>query len=158
MNAGIPAGLVLVVVTSIVGCASGVTEDDLIRLDHQFAEARASGETERFAEFLSDDVVGLGVDGSIAGGRNAVLAEWKSILGDPSTQLSWEPLGATLSGAGEMGFIYGEWRTTRESGDGSELLGTGRFVTIWRLEADGVWRVALEARNADETPRAERSF
>jgi len=158
MKSGIPAGLVLIVAASVAGCASGATENDLIRLENEFAEALASGQTERFAAFLSEDVVGLGADGSIAGGRDAVLAEWKSTLGDPSTQLSWEPLRATVSGGGDMGFTYGEWRMTRESGDGSELLGTGRFVTIWRLEADGVWRVVLDAGNADETPRAERSF
>ena len=57
-----------------------------------------------------------------------------------------------------MGYTYGEWRMTRESDDGSELLGTGRYATIWQRQADGAWRVVLDVGNADETPRAELSF
>jgi len=154
-------GLVLVLVlvlATIVACGTRGTEDDLRRLEGQFAATIAAGDIERFESFLADDVVFLGADGAILDGRRAVVEGWSPLITDPSTHLDWKPLRARLSDSGDMGFTYGEWRMTRERDGGSELLGTGRYSTVWQIQADGVWRVVLDVGNADETPRHELSF
>lgn len=151
---------VLILLLAAVACSGSTrpTEDDLLRREAEFAQAVAAGDTERFRSFLLEDAVFMGAWGSIARGRDAVLEEWKPILDRSALHLTWKPHEAALGAAGDMGYTYGEWRMTREGDDGSELVGTGRYVTIWRRDRDGVWRVALDVGNEDETPRAELSF
>lgn len=152
--------LVLLVVATLAcaGRLPAASEEDLLRRDAEFSATLASGDAESFRAFFSEDAVLVGLDGTIARGRDAVFAAWKPIVDTPALQLTWHPLAATLSDDGAMGYTYGEWKRTRDGSDGSELLGTGRYATVWRRGQDGVWRVALDIGNADATPKAELSF
>ena len=140
------------------GCAPEPTTGELMQLEREFVAALASGDVERFSSFVADDAVFLGAGGTVLEGRSAILEDWSPLLEDPTMQLKWEPRRARLSPAGDMGFTYGEWRMTRESDEGSLLLGTGRYVSIWQRDDEGNWRVVLDVGNADETPRGELSF
>jgi ketosteroid isomerase-like protein len=146
------------VLATLAACGGHGTEGQLLQLEREFAATIAAGDVERFESFLAEDVVFLGAEGAIFDGRRAVVEGWSPLITDSSTHLDWKPLRARLSDSGDMGFTYGEWRMTREGDDGSELLGTGRYSTVWQIQADGVWRVVLDVGNADETPRRGLSF
>lgn len=147
------AGALLV---ALAGCAHGpaATPDDLVRREAEFAEAVASGDVERFRSFVAEDATFISPDGSIAEGREAVVADWRSLIENPERNLTWKPLRARLSDDGSLGYTFGEWSMTRAGGGGSQLVGTGRYATVWRKGTDGVWRVVLDFGNADAVPRA----
>ncbi len=139
-------------------CARRATPDDLVRREAEFAAAVSAGDVERFGAFLADDAVFLAPGGTVARGREAVTREWRALLRDPARQLTWEPTEAFLAPDGQLGYTYGDWRQVREGAGGAELLATGRYVTIWRREPDGVWRAVLDAGTTDTTPRVELTF
>jgi ketosteroid isomerase-like protein len=140
------------------GCARPATEADLVRREAEFAAAVAADDVERFGSFLADEALFIAPGGAIARGREDVTRAWGELLNDPALQLTWEPAEAFLSPDGELGYTHGEWRQVRDGDAGTELVGTGRYVTIWRRERDGVWRVVLDAGTADATPRVELTF
>lgn len=57
-------------------------------------------------------------------------------------KLTWEPDFAATSAAGDLGYTSGPWEY-REPGDDSAA--SGHFVTVWRRQADGSFKVAIDA-------------
>lgn len=58
-------------------------------------------------------------------------------------KLQWKPLFANIALAGDLGFTTGPWAYFTRRTDASPNA-TGSFVTIWKKQPDGSWKVALD--------------
>lgn len=58
--------------------------------------------------------------------------------------LSWEPTLADASAAGDLGLTTGPWEL-RPDGAGTEAVMFGHYVSVWDRDADGAWKVAIDA-------------
>ncbi len=66
---------------------------------------------------------------------------WREAKENPS--LSWRPAFASISRSGELGYTTGPWESSKASGV-NKPDAFGHFVTIWRKNKEGVWKVALD--------------
>jgi len=57
--------------------------------------------------------------------------------------LTWGPEIADVSASGELGYTSGPYEL--RSGRGAEPTGFGHYVSIWKRQPDGAWRVILDA-------------
>ncbi|MBV9209198.1 MAG: nuclear transport factor 2 family protein, partial [Acidobacteria bacterium] len=57
--------------------------------------------------------------------------------------LTWQPAYADISGAGDMGMTTGPWQF-REKGPEDKPVAFGNFMTVWRKQADGSWKFAID--------------
>ncbi len=66
---------------------------------------------------------------------------WREAKEDPA--IIWRPIFASISRSGELGYTTGpsEYRRLR---DAEKPDGSGHFVTIWRKDTNGVWKIALD--------------
>lgn len=55
--------------------------------------------------------------------------------------LSWRPVHAGISADGELGWSTGPWSWRGASGDEQDR---GEYLSLWRRQSDGIWRVALD--------------
>jgi ketosteroid isomerase-like protein len=62
---------------------------------------------------------------------------------EPNAIRSWEPAFASTSRAGDLGYTTGPWVLTRR-GEAKAPPAHGQFVSIWRREAGGDWRVVID--------------
>lgn len=53
----------------------------------------------------------------------------------PQTGLSWWPVYAGIAASGDLGFTTGPWRIADRG---------GYYLTLWRRQADGSWKFALD--------------
>lgn len=66
-------------------------------------------------------------------------------------QLSWKPIRAGVARSGELGWTTGPYRVEPLEEGGLPL--HGYFVSVWRRQGDGVWRVVVDL--GTENPRDE---
>lgn len=59
---------------------------------------------------------------------------------DNSFTLDWYPVLTGVSNAGDLGYSTGPWVLTDDKGGRYE----GYFFSVWKRQADGKWRVALD--------------
>jgi ketosteroid isomerase-like protein len=52
-----------------------------------------------------------------------------------------------------MGYTWGHYEGRSRDADGNSKVTTGRYLTIWRKEPDGTWKVLLDA-SQDEPAEA----
>lgn len=61
----------------------------------------------------------------------------------PPIVLDWKPVYAEVAASGELGLSTGPWKiTSKEKPDTPPAY--GQFVSVWRREAGGPWRVAVD--------------
>jgi ketosteroid isomerase-like protein len=58
-------------------------------------------------------------------------------------RLTWYPSFATLAQAGDLGCTTGPW-TFQPGGSDNDPIAHGYFVSLWRVQPDGSWKVELD--------------
>jgi ketosteroid isomerase-like protein len=70
--------------------------------------------------------------------------------------LSWGPAYAFVAASGELGYTTGPYEMRKEKAD-DPVTGRGHFISIWRLQKDGEWKVVFDSGIAYTVPfTAER--
>ena len=121
----------------------------LFGLEKKFAAAVAKSGGAGFASFFDKDGVTLGNRTAAAIGQAAIAkqAQWLP----QEYQLTWTPEGGELAPAGDMGFTWGHY----EGHAKNSAVTRGRYMTVWKKEPDGTWKVVLDSSN-DDAPDAAK--
>jgi ketosteroid isomerase-like protein len=123
----------------------------LFDLERKFAAATATGGGKAFASWFADDAVILSNAKAPVRGREAIAA---SAAWSPSDyQLTWTPQGGAMSPSGDMGYTWGHYDGRSKDASGQSVTLSGRYMTIWRRQPDGSWKVVLDSSN-NEPPDA----
>jgi ketosteroid isomerase-like protein len=57
--------------------------------------------------------------------------------------LTWEPVFADVSRAGDFGYTTGPWEFRKNGPDDKEVA-HGNFITVWKKQADGAWKAVVD--------------
>ncbi len=133
---------------------SSVLEAELMEADRAFNVATAESGADGWASFFAEDatMVQSGV-GEIRG-KEAIFATMAPYFA-VGARLSWDPLRAEVSADGTLGYTIGEYESESVGPDGAGVIGRGVYVSVWRREGDGSWRVVVDLGNPIDTPRDE---
>ena len=115
----------------------------LFDLEARFAKDVAEKGGEGFAAWFADDGVTLGNGAAPVVGKAAIE---KSTNWSPRDyQLTWTPTDAVMGPSGDIGYTWGHFEGRSKDANGNPVTTTGRYITIWRKQADGGWKVVLDA-------------
>lgn len=123
----------------------------LLELETKFSDAVAKGGGKAFSSWFAEDGVSLADKQPPVMGRAAIAAQaqW-----DPKEyQLTWLADGAQMGPSNDMGFTWGHYEGVSKDQHGEVVKTSGRYMTIWKKQANGEWKVAMDA-SAEEPPGA----
>jgi ketosteroid isomerase-like protein len=123
----------------------------LFDLEARFAKDVAAHGGAGFAKWFAPDGVLLGNGAAPVMGQVAIAmsATWLP----QNYQLTWTPIDAVMGPSGDIGYTWSHYEGHSKDAAGNPVVTSGRFITIWRKEPDGSWKVALDA-GANEPPEA----
>lgn len=122
------------------------TAEAILKADRDFDALSASeGAAKAFRTYMD------ATDGLVFAGHDPVRgaeAIYKIEGGDapPQTRLHWEP-AEVFASTGDMGVTWGRWVLTA-TGSTKPLI-TGRYVTVWRKNAQGEWKGVIDIGDHD---------
>ena len=101
-----------------------------------YQTGQEKGTRAAFLAFLADDAVVFRpgpVNGKEAWGKRP----------ETGLDLIWEPTFAAIARSADFGYTTGpaKWKANKED---EKFLGYGQFVSIWKKQSDGSWKVALD--------------
>jgi ketosteroid isomerase-like protein len=117
----------------------------LYQLEAKFAADTAKGGGKAFGTWFAPDAVTLENGGAQVVGHDAIAA--RATWTPEAYQLSWTPDGARMGPAGDMGFTWGHYEGLSKDAQGNPIQASGRYMTIWKRQPDGSWKVELDASN-----------
>lgn len=109
----------------------------------------AKGTREAFIENLADDSVLF---------RPHAVAGKKWTIDSPARPglLVWWPIYADAARSGDLGYTTGPYEF-RQKGPDDKAVFTGNYMTIWRKQADGSWKVAIDFGISNPPPTAKQT-
>ena len=149
----LPAMCLPLFLGAATGCApdpaanrGGDTPDPAVLMDadRQFAADVAEGGAEAWADWFAEDGAMIQAGAGEIRGRTAIR-EAVGYLDQPGVALRWEPTRAEIAASGDLGWTTGSY--TFRSGPDEPVSGRGRYVSIWRKELDGGWKVVMDLGN-----------
>lgn len=69
--------------------------------------------------------------------------EWLTPRTAPAIVLDWRPAYAEVAASGDLGLSTGPWKITSKTDPGAAPA-YGQFVSVWKREAGGPWRVLVD--------------
>jgi ketosteroid isomerase-like protein len=120
----------------------------LLARDAEWASLASQGrDIERIVSFWTDDARVYPPGQPVLAGQAAIRSYVKAALDVPEFHITWSSSEATLSPDGNLAFMLSTNTVTVPGPDGKAVTIPGRAVTVWRREADGEWRCAVDIWN-----------
>lgn len=120
----------------------------LMQADRDFAKATAEKKVEGWMSYMAPNAVLLGAEPIV--GLEQIRAAMTKELGEAGAQLTWEPTKADFVGnTGDLGYTIGRFERRSAGGDGKPRTQKGSYMTTWKLQNDGSWKVVGDIGTPD---------
>lgn len=142
---GLIAALIMFASSQITD-PEGEALNALKKADRSFSDyAMEEGFDAAFEAFSAEDLTLISGNGPVVGRSDAVEA----LAGAGPGTVSWQPEGAALSRDQSLGYTWGPYEYHGADG---EVVGTGYYLTVWRKDEEGVWKVVADIGDEADSP------
>ena len=107
-----------------------------------FAQSVADHDARAFADHVATDAAFDAGSPRPLHGRDAVVKGWAPIVAGQDVRLEWYPARTTV--AGGLAWSTGPALIERLAPGATPRYLLGQFRSVWRLDADGAWRVLFD--------------
>jgi uncharacterized protein (TIGR02246 family) len=118
------------------------------------AAARAK-DAAAFTSFYADDAALLLEASPDFTGRAAIGATIGGMMQDPNFALSFETSSIVVARSGDIAYERGSYELTLSDANQQPAAQKGNYVVVWRKQADGAWKVAVDSPTSDPAAAAQ---
>jgi ketosteroid isomerase-like protein len=129
--------ILLAALVAVRGANPAEAIRSMVETERKFYQiGQEKGNRAAFMEFLADDAI-VFRPGPVNG------KETWSKRAETGLDLVWEPTFAAIARSADFGYDSGpsKWRANKNE---EKFAGFGNFVSIWKKQKDGAWKVALD--------------
>jgi ketosteroid isomerase-like protein len=123
-------------------------------LDAQWSKAAAAKNLEQTIAYYSDDAIVFPPNGPSATTKEAIRKLWQDLLTSPGFAFSWKPARVEASKSGDMAHVSGTYEFSINDASGKPFNDRGKYLEVWKKQADGNWKCAADMWNSDLTASA----
>jgi len=130
-------------------------ESALREADTQWSKSATARDIEGIVAFYTDDAALMPPNAPITTGKEAIRASWAQLL-SPGFSLTWQPNKVEVAGSGDLGYSMGIYQLTMKDPKGKDVADRGKYVEIWKKQADGKWKAVSDMFNSDLPAPSEK--
>jgi uncharacterized protein (TIGR02246 family) len=122
-----------------------------------WVEDIATKDVDKFASYYSDDASVLMPNAPVINGKDNIKAALKPMLADPNFALTFQCTRAEASKGGDFVYTVGTYSMTTSSPKGkTPVTDKGKYLTVYKKQADRSWKAVADMSNSDLPVRSER--
>ena len=142
--------VVMTLALGVVTASAQKSAEDAVRAaDQAWMKVFAAKDLKKSVDFCLADGSVLGPNSPIATGHDAISKSFAGFFAIPGMTIDWKPVRTEVAKSGEMAYTSGTYKMVIPGADGKVTTDTGKYVTVWKKQKDGSWRVALDIFNSD---------
>lgn len=152
-------GALVGLVSLLAGCSSvpGSREADIKtieKLEAQWVKDIEEKNLENWVNHYAEDGSLLVPNSPAVTGRDNIRAAIKGRIADPHYSLVWRPM--KIEASERLAYVRGVYAITRtDAKTRAPISDQGKYVTVYRKEADGSWKVVQDMASSDLPARTE---
>ena len=123
----------------------------LIEADRAFFEAYSTSDSplDTLFNHFADGANVLPPGAPMARDKEESLAVFAALEELPGYSLTWSASKADVGGAGDLGYTIGTYHMEFQDPEGNPVEIDGKFMTVWKKQPDGTWKIAVDMFNAN---------
>ena len=145
--------LLPVLMVALSGCAKKADVEAeraaLRQADADWAKTIAAKDAEAFTAYCTPDGVIMPPNTPSVNGTDAIRTWVTTQMALPGFAVNWEPTSAEVAASGDIGYTLGSFTFQMTMPDGNPVTDSGKYTTIWKKQADGTWKVAVDIFNSE---------
>ncbi|HKP81060.1 MAG TPA: DUF4440 domain-containing protein [Pyrinomonadaceae bacterium] len=145
--------VLLLLLFSSTACRSGATsatdEATLRKLDDEWSRAVGSRDVEKTISYYTDDAVVMPPNIPTLTGKEPIRSLWNSMLDSPSFAGGWKATKVEVARSGDLAYVSGNYEFTEKDDSGKPITDKGKYLEVWRKQADGNWKCVADMFNSD---------
>ena len=124
-------------------------EQDLRDLDAKWSAAAGAKDIDKTVSYYSEDAIVMPPNAPIAATRETIRSAWKEMLTTPGAAISWKATKVEVAKSGDLAYVSGTYEETMNDASGKPVKDHGKYVEIFKKQADGTWKVVADIWNSD---------
>jgi len=124
-------------------------EQALRDLDAQWSKDAEAKDVDKTVSYYAESAVVMPPNASAAMTKEAIRSAWKEMLTTPGAAINWKATKVEVAKAADLAYVSGTYEETMTDASGSLVKDHGKYVEIFKKQADGTWKVIADIWNSD---------
>jgi len=112
--------------------------------DADFAKAAEAKDLDKAVSHYMDDAVLFAPGAPAVVGKDNVRKFLQPIINGPTMQFTFSDVTVDVARSGDLAVDSGAFESTGKDAKGKPFTQKGRFVLVWKKQADGSWKIAAD--------------
>jgi ketosteroid isomerase-like protein len=152
----VAVGTLLVLAIGVAGSAQSprrkttdASRDAIRKADQNWLRVFATKHLDESVGFVLSNGSVLAPNALIATGRDAIGKLFSAFFALPDLKIEWHPVDIGVARSGELGYSTGAYKMSFKDPGGKTVEDHGKYVTVWKKQSNGKWKVAYDIFNSD---------
>jgi ketosteroid isomerase-like protein len=124
-------------------------EQALRDLDAQWSKDAGTKDVDKIVSYYAESAVVMPPNASAATTKESIRSAWKEMLTTPGAAISWKATKVEVAKSGDLAYVSGTYQETMTDASGKSANDHGKYVEIFKKQADGTWKVVADIWNSD---------
>ena len=136
------------------GCSQDTSAADAQAIkakSEEWSKVGAAKDAAKFATFYADDATVMIPGEPIFRGMDSIKQVLTPMMQDPNFAMSFTTDKVEVSGS--LGYSQGASSITTTARNGKPFVDKGKYLTVWKKQADGSWKAIEDIFNSDLPPQ-----
>jgi ketosteroid isomerase-like protein len=146
------AGCIALLSLTFIGTATAADtkiEQALRDLDTQWSKDAGAKDLDKTVSYYAEGATVMPPNASAAMTKEAIRSAWKEMLTTPGAAISWKATKVEVTKAGDFAYVSGTYEEAMTDASGKPVNDRGKYVEIFKKQADGTWKVVADIWNSD---------
>lgn len=157
VNTHVSLLVILILMSLFTACQSQTAANDtraadeatLRSLDAEWSKAAGAKDLEKTASYYTDDAVILPPNMPAIQGKQQARAMWQGMFSVPGFGGGWKATKVEVARSGDLGYVTGTYELSETDASGKPMVDKGKYLEIWKKQADGSWKCVADMFNTD---------
>jgi uncharacterized protein (TIGR02246 family) len=131
------------------GDARAESEAAIKAADVAASAAATARDLDKLASFYTEDTAFMPPNDSLMTGRESARKYFAEMMKPADFSIAWQPTKVEAARSGEIGYSIGTYHVMFTGADGKMIMDDGKYSTVWKKQADGSWKLAVDMFNSN---------